>query len=267
LEKELEEFKLKQEENVMYLSMQLNTYKSNCESLETEISYLKDKLDNNVSTNESYVEIQRSLNETLAAKAEQDYHVNKLKQDLLKMTKAKDESVEQLDIIKQEINKLKTEAEDNQSLINRLKQESLLTERNYAMKIAVLATTEVHIEQLKKELLLKEETAKEAVERVSLLQIRLSSAETRLDERVKEMTIKMDQMTINEEQLKKSYEEQLQGLKDKHELQIESVQRENAKKSSTARLMLSEKEEQIRLLQAKVHELQTEIASGGPQER
>ena len=256
----------------MYLSMQLNTYKTNCENLESEINLYKEKLNNNQNDRESdaFMDLQRTLNEIKASKIEQEHIINKLKQDLYKAAKFQDENIQQLEIIQQlkhEINKLKTDAEDNNSLINRLKQESLLNERNYAMKIAVLATSEIQIEQLKKELLLKDETSKEAVERVSLLQIRLGSAETRLDERVKEMTTKIDTMLLNEEQLKKSHEEQIVSLKEKHELQIESIQRENAKKSSTARLMLSEKEEEIRVLQSKVHELTNEIASGGPQER
>ena len=274
LEKEFEDHKLKQEENVMYLSMQLNTYKTNCENYESEIMILKDKVNNNQNQNnhenEAFIELQRNLNDAIASKMDQENMVSKLKQDLYKLSKLQDENQQQLEIIqqlKQEINKLKTDAEDNNSLINRLKQESLINERNHAMKTAVLATSEIQIEQLKKELALKDETAREAVERVSLLQIRLGSAETRLDERVKEMTAKFDNLLMNEEQIKKSYEEQILTLKEKNELQIESIQRENAKKSSTARLLLSEKEEEIRVLQSKVQELSTEIASGGPQER
>lgn len=296
LEKDNEDRRVKHEENVMYLSMQLNTYKSACENLESEMSALrlfkqvqesnKTLVEDDVesSSREKFLDLQRDFKDAMKAKAELENSLLLLKKDLNKMTQLKDDYLsrfqdQQVEIsrlseqgevnqkLQQQIAAFKTKLEDDSSLINRLKQESLSNERNHAMKIAMLATAEVQLDQLRKELVLKEQTAKEAVERVELLNIRLINSEARLNERIKEAADKMNELNNNEEILKITYEQQLNLQKEKYELQVESIQRENSKKSSTARLMLSKKEEEIRVLQAKVNELQSEIASGGPQEK
>lgn len=135
------------------------------------------------------------------------------------------------------------------------------------MKTAMLATAEVQIDNLKKEILSKENTTKEALDRVTSLQIKLSSTEARLEERVKELTEQIDDLNRQIESLKVQHDNTIVALKEQSELHLEGVQREHAKKSSTARMLVSEKEEEVRLLQDKVKELQAEIASGAPAER
>ena len=170
-------------------------------------------------------------------------------------------------IYSQQVNELKLLVEDNLSMINRLRQEALLSEQNHALKTAQLAAAEQRIENTARELEIKESTTREALERVTVLQTRLSSAEFRLQERVKELTARIDELRGKEDEVKAAYEKDIAALREKHELHVESIQRENAKKSSTARLLLSEREEEIRVAQDKIRELQTEIASGGPTER
>jgi chromosome segregation ATPase len=241
---------------------------------EVEISNLKSQL-SELNKQLNLVTLMRSETENLLLAIKKDY--NKVSENYgesvnkLKNLEAENDSLlrrlSETHDMSQELTKLKSELDDQNSLITRLRQESLQNERNHAMKTAMLATAEVHIENLKKELSIRDETTKESLERVSLLQIRLSSAESRLQERVLELTTIIDESQKKLEELQKVHETEMTDLKEKFESQIESIQRENAKKSSTARVILSEKEEEIRVLQEKIKELQTEISSGGPNER
>jgi hypothetical protein len=62
------------------------------------------------------------------------------------------------------------------------------SERNHAMRTAMLATCEAQLETLQQELRDKDVTSHEAIERVTSLQASLAAAEARLAERVKEAT-------------------------------------------------------------------------------
>jgi hypothetical protein len=62
------------------------------------------------------------------------------------------------------------------------------SERNHAMRTAMLATCEAQLETLQQELRDKDATSHEAIERVTSLQASLAAAEARLAERVKEAT-------------------------------------------------------------------------------
>lgn len=60
---------------------------------------------------------------------------------------------------------------------------------------------------------------------------------------------------------------ELAGVHSEHEAAIEALKKDYNKKSSTARLLLNEKEESLRTLVVRVRELEEEIFSGAPQER
>ena len=59
----------------------------------------------------------------------------------------------------------------------------------------------------------------------------------------------------------------VRALEKSHEESVEAIKRDHAKKSAMARTLLSEKEEEVRTLSAKVAELHEEISSGAPTER
>lgn len=59
----------------------------------------------------------------------------------------------------------------------------------------------------------------------------------------------------------------IQSLERNHEEAVEALKRDHAKKAAMARTLLSEKEEEVRTLSARVAELHEEISSGAPQER
>ena len=59
------------------------------------------------------------------------------------------------------------------------------------MRTAMLAAAEQQIEDLQKEALVKDDTVTEAMERVTTLQAKVGSSETRLAERVEEFNFKI----------------------------------------------------------------------------
>lgn len=315
-QRDLEESRGKHEEALMYLQMQLNSFKTKAEVAENElkntagkvtqlqshadsssgalkaheqeISVLKKQISDHelkyAKLREHTTEVEKSLNMMNLMKAEQDNLYNTFKREAKVALDAKEEllgKVKELQAensklakegsdkseLQQLVTSLKQQVQEQESLTTRLRQESSQSERSHAMKTAMLATAEVHIENLKKELAVKDDTTKEALERVSLLQVRLASAESRLEERVLELNAKLDETKKQEEELLKKHEADTAAVKEKYELQIEGIHRENGKKSSTARILLSEKEEETRVMQERIRELETEISSGAPSER
>jgi hypothetical protein len=60
---------------------------------------------------------------------------------------------------------------------------------------------------------------------------------------------------------------ELAGIQVEHEAALEALRKDFNKKSTTARLLLNEREEAVRVLTSRVKELEEEIFSGAPQER
>jgi hypothetical protein len=229
-------------------------------------------------------ESERNLNAIILLKAEQESLLGSLRRDLRNVVDTKDEAlkrIKELDEYKirtdgtltkmanmsEEIALLQSAVEDKTSIITRLRAEAHTAEKNHAMRTATLATTETQLEAHKAELIVKEETVKEAVERVSLLQTRLATMEGRLEERVAAGALKIGQLESDAAEAEKKNTTLLSGLQDKHEQALEALKRDYAKKSSLARTLLSEKEEEVRVLGSKTQELLTEIKSGAPNEK
>jgi len=314
--RDLEDSRGKHEEALMYLQMQLNSFKTKAEIAENElkntagkvtqlqshadsssgvlkaheqeISILKKQITDHefkyAKLREHTTEVEKNINMMNLMKAEQDNLYNTFKREAKAAVEAKEELVGKVKELQAENSRLAKENADKSELLQlvaslkqqvqeqeaqstRWRQESTQNERSHAMKTAMLATAEVHIENLKKELVVKDDTTKEALERVSLLQVRLSSAESRLEERVLELNAKLDETKKQEEELLKRQEAEIASAKEKYELQMEGIHSDNAKKSATARILLSEKEEETRVMQDRIRELESEIASGAPSER
>ena len=69
------------------------------------------------------------------------------------------------------------------------------------------------------------------------------------------------------EALTASHEAALTQQRDEHAAQSDLASKELSKRSSLARMVIQEKEEELRLAQAKIRELAAEIQSGAPGER
>jgi hypothetical protein len=229
-------------------------------------------------------ESERNLNATILLKAEQESLLGSLRRDLRNVVDAKDEALKKtkeleeykiktdgtlikMASMSEQIALLQSGVEDKTSLITRLRAEAHTAEKNHAMRTATLATTETQLEAHKLELIVKEETVKEAVERVSMLQTRLASMEGRLEERVTASASRIGQLESDAIEAEKRKTSLVSGLQDKHEQALETLKRDYAKKSSLARTLLSEKEEEVRVLGSKTQELLTEIKSGAPNEK
>lgn len=314
--RDLEDSRGKHEEALMYLQMQLNSFKTKAEisenelknmtgkatllqshadsstgalkAHEQEINVLKKQISDHelkyTKLREHTTEVEKNMNMMNLMKAEQDNLYNTFKREAKVAVDAKEEllgKVKELQVensrlaiegsekseMQQLVTSLKQQIQEQEAQSARWRQEALQNERSHAMKTAMLATAEVHIENLKKELAVKDDTTKEALERVSLLQVRLASAESRLEERILELNAKLDDSKKQEDDLVKRHEVDIASVKEKYDLQIEGIHRDNAKKSSTARILLSEKEEETRVMRERIRDLETEISSGAPSER
>lgn len=186
----------------------------------------------------------------------------------LEETRVKSESQSvKLTTLGEEINNLKEEIEEKSAIIMRLRTEAQTSERNHAMRTAMLATCEAQVETLQKELATKDETTKDALERVSSLQISLAALEARLDERTQEAARQITSLEEEQESQRRNYTQLLRAKEVEQQEAIEAAKRDYGKKSAMARQLLSEREEEVRVLSTKVRELQEEIASGAPTER
>lgn len=123
------------------------------------------------------------------------------------------------------------------------------------------------MEALKLECVAKDAATKEAVERVSQLQIALAASEARLEERVAEFNEFERQSKARAHEVQLAHEKDLRDMRVQAEEAAEAVKRDHAKKSAMARTLLSEREEEVRLLSARVAEQHEEISSGAPSDR
>ena len=220
----------------------------------------------------------------ITIKAEQEALLNSLRKDMKALLDSREEALKRVQELEE--NKIKSEVQlnkvvtlteqvellqstidDKQSLITRLRSEAQTNEKNHAMRTALLATAEAQLEALKAEMLAKEDTVKEAVERVTVLQARVAGAETRLEERVKESNSRIESLEKERDDEKQKYNDTIQSTKKQYEQENEAIKKDFAKKSALARTLMSEKEEEARVLSLKVSELKAEISSGAPSER
>ena len=217
-------------------------------------------------------------------KAEQEALLSSLRRDLKAALDARDAStkqVAQLDAFRskyeqtshkvaalnEQVADLQAAADEKVSTITRLRAEAQASERNHAMRTAMLATCEAQLETLRNELLVRADTSKVAVERAAALQMQLAASEARLSERVAESSRRIEQLEGEAKQQAAEAAQQLAVQATQHEAALEGAKREFAKKSGMARSLLQEKEEEVRVLMQRVADLQTEISSGAPSER
>jgi chromosome segregation ATPase len=114
--------------------------------------------------------LRRDLKSALDGRDEANRRVQELAEYKLKA----EGQLQRLGALTDQVNSLQAEVEDRSSLITRLRAEAQASERNHAMKTAMLATCEAQMEALRAELAAKEQTVREAVDRVAALQTRLA---------------------------------------------------------------------------------------------
>jgi chromosome segregation ATPase len=259
----------------------LQTNKDMLVSLQSRLIEIEPELS---SYKEKMKELERRFSSLQLLKYEQDNMINSLRSDcrtvttekeklLMKCKELEDRNAKsdsqntKIVLLNEEINTLKEEIEEKSSVITRLRSEISTNEKNHAIRVAMLATSEQQVLELKKIIEKKEEENKEFIDRIASLQINYSSLEQSLKEKVKENEKSLSSLEKQLSEEKDNYNSIILSLKSSNEENIENMKKDFNKRSAMARSLLSEKEDEIRLLSLKVHELQDEISSGAPSER
>jgi len=162
---------------------------------------------------------------------------------------------------------MQSSVDEKESLLVRLRAEQATAERNHAMRTAMLATAEARLEQATNDLAAKDNTIQEVVDRVAALQTQLSTSEARLQERVAAAAQERSELEQQLSGLEETSLSMRKSMQQQFAEELEALNRDHAKKSSMARTLLSEREEEVRVLSTKNLQLTEEIQSGAPQER
>ena len=251
------------------------------QSLQNKIFDLEPEVDR---SKEKIREMERNVNAQMLLKAEQDALIAALRRDLHAMIEAREDSVKRVKELEEQkqradsqltkmaavndqLTVLQAAVEDKTSLITRLRAEAQASDRNHAMRTAMLATTEAQLEALRKEIGVKDDAIRDAENRVSALQTQLTALEMRIEERAHAAALRIQELEMVGEGERKRYADAQAEMRDSHDQAIEATKRDYSKKSSLARALLSDREEEVRVLSVKNDELQVEINSGAPNER
>lgn len=152
--------------------------------------------------------------------------------------------------------------DDHKATIKRLEAEARAAEKTHATRTAMLAATEEQLKQLQAIIDRRTDDENAQSERIQVLEADLAQAQEKLQEEYRARTHAEAQLQEVARQSDAKLEETVQQLKQAHEEEIQELKKDNTKKSNAARQMIAEKDEQIRVLQAKVDELKSEIAAG-----
>lgn len=164
--------------------------------------------------------------------------------------------------------------EDKNTLMTRLKGEAAVMERTLGLKTAALLSAETNLgardkerEAMKKELAAQTESLFQALNKIKACEATIEALEAELIEKSKIHENEKKNAETKENNLIQKHENQLTEIKLNSEERLEAMKKENSKKSSLARTLLTEREEENRFLRTKNEELVLEIKSGSPNDR
>jgi chromosome segregation ATPase len=173
-----------------------------------------------------------------------------------------------------QLSALQASVEDKNTLLTRLRSELAVGERNLGLKTAgliaaeaLVSTRERETEAMRRELTTQTESLFQAMQKAKELEGKVESLETGLAERLSQEEVKKSEMEFRESNIIKKYEDIITEMKLNTEDRLETIKRENFKKSSLARTLLTEREEENDFLRTKNEELVNEIQSGAPSDR
>eukprot|EP00598_Pedospumella_elongata_P001101 CAMPEP_0184981342 /NCGR_PEP_ID=MMETSP1098-20130426/11106_1 /TAXON_ID=89044 /ORGANISM="Spumella elongata, Strain CCAP 955/1" /LENGTH=958 /DNA_ID=CAMNT_0027504899 /DNA_START=60 /DNA_END=2939 /DNA_ORIENTATION=- len=258
-----------------------NSNKDMIQALQSRLIEMEPEL---VANREKIAQHERHATAQAMLKAEQTALINSLRNDLknnldesegarrrvkeLEEFKVKAEGqLLKLNSLTEQVQEYKSVIEEKDSLITRIRNEMQVAERNHAMRTAMLATCEAQLETHAADLQAKDNTIAETIERVTSLQSSLAASESRLAERVAEFNAQVSALEERVQNVEKDRDVALSTLEKIHEEALDALKRDHAKKSAMARTLLSEREEEVRVLSTKNQELLEEINSGAPTER
>jgi chromosome segregation ATPase len=207
-------------------------------------------------------DMDRNSNATTVLKAQQEAMLANLRKDLNTSNHAKDElarkvkdleeyrvkaeiQLARLNEDKNRLSSLEATLDEANSLCARLRSQLQTAETNNALKTAMLATVEAQLLVAQETSSQKDSVVAESIERVTILQNRLAEAEFRIEERVKEGAMKAAALEEEISQLKASSAERFNAAEAAHAFLVESINKDFAKKSNAARIMLAERDEEV----------------------
>jgi chromosome segregation ATPase len=173
-----------------------------------------------------------------------------------------------------QLSALQASVEDKNTLLTRLRSELAVGERNLGLKTAgliaaeaLVSTRERETEAMRRELTTQTESLFQAMQKAKDLEGKVESLETGLAEKSSQEEVKKSEAEFRESNIIKKYEDIITEMKLNTEDRLETIKRENFKKSSLARTLLTEREEENDFLRTKNEELVNEIQSGAPSDR
>lgn len=173
-----------------------------------------------------------------------------------------------------QLSALQASVEDKNTLLTRLRSELAVGERNLGLKTAgliaveaLVSTRERETEAMRRELTTQTESLFQAMQKARELEGKVESLETGLAEKLSQEEVKKSEAEFRESNIIKKYEDTITEMKLNTEDRLETIKRENFKKSSLARTLLTEREEENDFLRTKNEELVNEIQSGAPSDR
>ena len=169
---------------------------------------------------------------------------------------------------------LQAAVEDKNTLLTRLRSELAVGERNLGLKTASLIAAEALVsarereyEAMRRELTTQTESLFQAMQKAKGLEGKVESLEIDLAEKFKQEEVEKGEAEIRELNTVKKFENIITEMKLNNEDRLETMKRENFKKSSLARTLLTEREEENAFLRTKNEELANEVQSGAPSDR
>ena len=173
-----------------------------------------------------------------------------------------------------QLSALQASVEDKNTLLTRLRSELAVGERNLGLKTAgliaaeaLVSTRERETDAMRRELTTQTESLFQAMQKAKELEGKVDSLETGLAEKLSQEEVKKSEAEFRESNIIKKYEDIITEMKLNTEDRLETIKRENFKKSSLARTLLTEREEENDFLRTKNEELVNEIQSGAPSDR
>lgn len=129
------------------------------------------------------------------------------------------------------------------------------------------ASQNKEIDDLKIEISQRDKSHKQSSDRLTCLELQLEALQEKITKQLEESERETADFRQRETDSKKHLEDSMMDLMIKHDERIDTIKKENSKKSSLARTLLTEREEENNFLKAKNEELVSEIKSGAPSER
>ena len=165
------------------------------------------------------------------------------------------------------LHSLQGEVTDKEALITRLRNEGQTAERNHAMKVAMLATSEAALGESKAAVVGLERALEEMRAGEAAAKALAEEREAALEKLKAVLETARTEHSQEQEHMLAEHVRGQQALEEEHSSMTDALTKEHHKKLSITATLLSQREAEVRDLGGRVEALQLEIATGAPNER